>query len=65
MRIRDWMKRRKTVPPSQLTAWQQIFLLSKVNNESAYIGDRLPSQPWSFPRNTWLQDRLNKKGQKT
>ena len=41
----------------KLTYWQWVFLQSKVNGAS-YYGDALPRQPWSWPKNTYLQRRL-------
>lgn len=35
-----------------------IFDLAKVNG-ALYVGDRLPMQPWEWPKNTWLSRRLN------
>ncbi len=37
--------------------WQIIFMLSKVNG-GIYLGDELPPQNWSWPTNTWFQERL-------
>jgi hypothetical protein len=41
----------------QLTYWQGVFLQSKVNGAS-YNGEALPGQVWSWPKNTYLQRRL-------
>ena len=40
-----------------MSAWQFIFLQSKVNN-GRYDGERLPIQSWEWPRGTWFQERL-------
>jgi hypothetical protein len=45
---RDWAK------PS---LWQLVFLQSKVNG-AAYNGEQLPRQNWSWPKGTYLQQRL-------
>ncbi len=39
-----------------MSAWQRIFLQSRVNN-GAYEGDRLPAQIWHWPEETWFQKR--------
>ena len=39
------------------TYWQRVFLQSKVNGAS-YNGESLPGQVWSWPKNTYLQSRL-------
>jgi len=41
----------------KLTYWQGVFLQSKVNGAS-YNGEALPGQVWSWPKNTYLQRRL-------
>lgn len=41
-----------------MSAWQRIFLQSRVNN-GAYEGDRLPAQIWHWPEETWFQKRRN------
>jgi hypothetical protein len=41
----------------KLTYWQGVFLQSKVNGGS-YTGEALPGQVWSWPKNTYLQRRL-------
>lgn len=41
----------------KLTYWQGVFLQSKVNGAS-YHGEALPGQVWSWPKNTYLQRRL-------
>ena len=40
-----------------MSYWQLVFLQSKVNR-GAYDGDRLPRQNWSWPQQTWFQERL-------
>ena len=40
-----------------MSYWQLVFLQSKVNS-AAYDGDRLPRQNWSWPQQTWFQERL-------
>jgi hypothetical protein len=37
--------------------WQLIFLQSRIN-DSAYYGDYLPQQNWTWPEGTWFQARL-------
>jgi hypothetical protein len=37
--------------------WQLVFLQSKANGAS-YRGDQLPRQNWSWPKGTYLQQRL-------
>ena len=41
----------------KLTYWQRVFLQSKVNGAS-YNGESLPGQVWCWPKNTYLQSRL-------
>ena len=41
----------------ELTYWQRVFLQSKVNGAS-YNGESLPGQVWCWPKNTYLQSRL-------
>jgi hypothetical protein len=41
----------------KLTYWQRVFVQSKVNGAS-YNGEALPGQVWSWPKNTYLQSRL-------
>lgn len=43
-----------TVKPSY---WQLIFLQSKVNG-AAYRGEDLPGRNWDWPKDTYLQRRL-------
>jgi hypothetical protein len=38
--------------------WQLVFTQSKVNG-AAYFGDRLPTHSWDWPKDTFLQRRLN------
>jgi hypothetical protein len=40
-----------------MSYWESVFLQSKVNR-GAYDGDRLPTQNWDWPRETWFQKRL-------
>jgi hypothetical protein len=40
------------------TFWQLVFTQSKVNG-AAYLGDRLPSHSWDWPKDTFLQRRLS------
>jgi len=42
---------------SKLSYWQGVFLQSKINGAS-YNGEALPGQLWSWPKNTYLQRRL-------
>jgi hypothetical protein len=37
--------------------WQLVFNQSKVNG-AEYFGDRLPSNSWDWPKDTFLQKRL-------
>lgn len=37
--------------------WQLVFLQSKING-GAYHGEQLPRQNWSWPKDTYLQQRL-------
>jgi hypothetical protein len=39
--------------------WQLIFLQSKVNG-AAYNGEDLPGRNWDWPKDTYLQKRLDK-----
>ena len=41
----------------KLTCWQWVFLQSKVNGAS-YSGEALPGQVWTWPKDTYLQRRL-------
>jgi len=43
----------------KLTNWQWVFLQSKVNGAS-YNGEALPGQVWSWPKNTYLQQRMER-----
>jgi len=40
-----------------MTFWQLIFIQSKVNG-GVYDGDRLLTQNWKWPNETWFQTRL-------
>jgi hypothetical protein len=39
--------------------WQLIFLQSKVNG-ATYNGERLPGRNWDWPKDTYLQRRLQR-----
>ena len=39
------------------TSWQRIFMQSKVNG-AAYQGEHLSGFNWNWPKNTYLQRRL-------
>jgi hypothetical protein len=39
--------------------WQLIFLQSKVNG-AAYNGEELPGRNWDWPKDTYLQRRLQR-----
>ena len=39
------------------SSWQRIFLQSKVNG-AAYNGEQLSNCNWDWPKNTYLQRRL-------
>ena len=39
--------------------WQLIFIQSKVNG-APYNGDALPGRHWDWPKETYLQRRLQK-----
>jgi hypothetical protein len=41
-----------------VSAWQLIFLQSKVNN-GIYSGELLAPQNWDWPQETWFQKRLH------
>jgi hypothetical protein len=38
--------------------WEMVFNQSRVNG-AEYFGDRLPCNSWDWPKNTFLQRRLN------
>jgi hypothetical protein len=40
-----------------MNQWEWIFRQSKVN-DGLYDGDRLATQNWDWPRQTWFQERL-------
>ena len=40
-----------------MTDWQKVFIMSTVNGADN-CQDMLPSNGWEFPRETWLQKRL-------
>lgn len=39
--------------------WQLVFMQSKVNG-AAYTGEELPGRNWEWPKNTYLQRRLQR-----
>ena len=39
--------------------WQRVFLQSKVNG-AMYFGEELPGRNWSWPKDTYLQRRLQR-----
>jgi hypothetical protein len=39
--------------------WQLVFLQSKVNG-ARYSGEELPGRTWNWPKDTYLQRRLQK-----
>ena len=39
--------------------WQLVFLQSKVNG-AAYTGEELPGRNWHWPKDTFLQRRLQR-----
>lgn len=41
-----------------MNSWELIFIQSRVNNNGAYDGDRLPGNNWQWPKGTWFQNRL-------
>jgi hypothetical protein len=41
----------------KLTYWQRVFLQSKVNG-ALYNGESLPGQAWCWPKDTYLQRRV-------
>ena len=41
----------------KLTYWQRVFIQSKANG-APYIGESLPGNVWCWPKNTYLQRRL-------
>lgn len=52
------MKSRKSDLQSP-TFWQLVFLQSKVNG-ATYGGEQLPRRNWSWPKDTYLQQRLRR-----
>jgi hypothetical protein len=40
-----------------MTDWQKIFIMSTVNGADN-CQDMLPRNGWEYPRETWLQKRL-------
>jgi hypothetical protein len=64
MRFREGIQARRQKMKSievrhKLTNWQWVFLQSKVNGAS-YNGEALPGQVWSWPKNTYLQQRMER-----
>ena len=51
------MMKTKTYRLETASPWQRIFLQSKVNG-ALYSGEQLLSFNWSWPKNTYLQHRL-------
>ena len=43
---------------SNINFWQLVFNQSKVNG-AEYFGDHLPNNNWDWPKDTFLQKRLN------
>ncbi len=41
----------------ETSSWQLIFMQSKVNG-ALYRGEQLPGYNWNWPKNTYLQCRL-------
>ncbi len=39
--------------------WQLVFLQSKVNG-AAYCGEELPGRNWNWPKDTYLQRRMQR-----
>lgn len=39
--------------------WQLVFLQSKVNG-AAYTGEELPGRNWNWPKDTYLQRRMQR-----
>lgn len=46
-----------TNAPQELSAWQLVFLQSKVNG-APYQGEELPQHRWNWPQDTCFQRRL-------
>jgi len=42
---------------NQQSFWQLVFSQSKVNG-APYFGDNLPGRTWNWPKDTYLQRRL-------
>jgi hypothetical protein len=43
--------------------WQRVFAQSKVNG-GMYFGEELPGRNWSWPTDTYLQRRLQRRMQR-
>ena len=41
----------------KLSFWQLVFAQSKVNG-AAYSGEQLPGRNWNWPKDTYLQRKL-------
>jgi hypothetical protein len=59
-----WIKRlnlkstsENEVEPTEHSFWQTVFERSRVNN-APYDGEQLPANPWSWPKFTTFQQRL-------
>jgi hypothetical protein len=39
--------------------WQLVFMQSKING-AVYTGEELPSRNWNWPKDTYLQRRLQR-----
>jgi|SRR5215470_10051224 len=58
----DWKEKEKSMKGQvysleKSTSWQRIFMQSKVNG-AAYQGEQLSGFNWNWPKNTYLQRRL-------
>lgn len=51
--------KQQTMETEKPSFWQMIFLQSKVNGAS-YNGEELPGRNWNWPKNTYLQRRLQR-----
>jgi hypothetical protein len=50
--------RPETRDSGRVSDWQRVFLLSTLRTPNHQ--DLLPNYGWNFPRETWLQNRLEK-----
>ena len=55
------MKREEVEIPRRRSEWMEIFQLSPVNG-AAYRGEELPVKHWTWPRGTYLQRKLEARG---